>query len=115
MAATKAQKTRAGRKNYGKNYDRGRAGETRAAATLRRAGYSVSVSPGSRGFGDVKATKAGEKKSIQVKTFSSRRFLTKEAAEKRIRGRPFNVKIPAGGEVWIYDKDGRRYVVRGRS
>lgn len=114
MAATRAQKTAKGRKNYGRNYNRGRAGEKEAAASLRRAGYSVRLSPGSVGFGDVTATKGGKERKIQVKTFSSRRFLTKEAAEKRIRGKPFNVRIPKGGEVWIYDMDGRRYVVRGR-
>lgn len=116
VAATKAQKTKKGRKNYGRNYSRGRQGESPAAAILRRAGYSVRVAPGSRGFSDLTATKRGSKtRHIQVKTFSSRRFLSVEAAEKRIRGRPFNVRIPAGGEVWIYDMDGRRYVVRGRS
>lgn len=115
MAATKAQKTKRGRKNYGRNYDRGRAGEKKVASSLRRAGYSVRLSPGSAGFGDVTATKGGTKRSIQVKTFSSRRFLSQEAAEKRIRGKPFNVRIPKGGEVWIYDMDGRRYVIRGRS
>jgi len=115
MAATRAQKTAKGRKNYGKNYDRGRAGERRAAASLRRAGYSVSISPGSAGFSDVVAKKSGRTRKIQVKTISSRRILTKGAAEKRIRGKPFNVRIPAGGECWVYDMDGRRHVVRGRS
>jgi Holliday junction resolvase len=115
MAATRAQKTLGGRKNYGRNYERGRAGERRAAAALRRAGYSVSISPGSAGFSDIVAKKNGKIRRIQVKTFSSRRFLTKEAAEKRIRGKPFNVRIPAGGEVWVYDADGRRYIIRGRS
>jgi len=115
MAATKAQNTKAGRKNYGKNYGRGRNGEERAAAALRRAGYSVSIARGSAGFSDVTAKKNGRTRRIQVKTFSSRRFLTKQAAENRIRGKPFNVRIPAGGEVWVYDADGRRYVIRGRS
>lgn len=115
MAATRAQKTVRGRKNYGRNYDRGRAGERRAAATLRRAGYSVSISPGSAGFSDVIAKKGGKTRRIQVKTFSSRRFLTKGAAERRIRGEPFNVRIPKGGECWVYDADGRRYIIRGRS
>lgn len=114
MAATKAQNTKAGRKNYGKNYGRGRNGERRAAAALRRAGYSVSIARGSAGFSDVTAKKNGRTRRIQVKTFSSRRFLTKQAAENRIRGKPFNVRIPAGGEVWVYDADGRRYVIRGR-
>lgn len=115
MAATRAQKTLGGRKNYGQNYERGRAGERRAAAALRRAGYSVSISPGSAGFSDIVAKKNGKIRRIQVKTFSSRRFLTKQAAENRIRGKPFNVRIPAGGEVWVYDADGRRYIIRGRS
>jgi len=115
MAATKAQNTKAGRKNYGKNYGRGRKGEERAAAALRRAGYSVSIAPGSVGFSDVTAKKNGKIRRIQVKTFSSRRFLTKQAAENRIRGEPFNVRIPVGGEVWVYDADGRRHVIRGRS
>jgi|GEM_PF-2998701 len=115
MGATKAQKTKAGRKNYGKNYGRGRTGERRAAAALRRAGYSVSITRASAGFSDVKATKKGKTRKIQVKTLSSRRILTKEAAENRIRGKPFNVRIPAGGEVWVYDADGRRHVIRGRS
>lgn len=115
MAATRAQTTVRGRKNYGRNYERGRAGERRAAAALRRAGYSVSISPGSAGFSDIVAKKNGKIRRIQVKTFSSRRFLTKQAAENRIRGKPFNVRIPAGGEVWVYDADGRRYIIRGRS
>ena len=66
MAATRAQKTVRGRKNYGRNYERGRAGERRAAATLRRAGYSVSISPGSAGFSDVIAKKGGKTRRIQV-------------------------------------------------
>ncbi len=115
MAATKAQKTKRGRKNYGKNYGRGRAGEKRAAASLRRAGYSVRISPGSAGFADVTAKKGGRTRRIQVKTISSRRILTKEAAERRIRGRPYNVRIPRGGEVWVYDGDGRLHIIRGRS
>jgi len=49
MGATKAQITKAGRKNYGKNYSRGRKGEQRAAAALRREGYSVRIAPGSAG------------------------------------------------------------------
>jgi Holliday junction resolvase len=115
MGATKAQITKAGRKNYGKNYSRGRKGEQRAAAALRREGYSVRIAPGSAGFSDVRATKNSRTRRIQVKTLSSRRILTKEAAENRIRGKPFNVRIPAGGEVWVYDADGRRHVIRGRS
>lgn len=115
MAATRAQKTKRGRENYGRNYARGRAGERRAAASLRRAGYSVSISPGSAGFSDVVAKKGGKTRRIQVKTLSSRRLLTKEAAENRIRGKPYNVRIPAGGECWVYDADGRRHIIRGRS
>ena len=115
MAATREQTTVRGRRNYGKNYERGRAGERRAAAALRRAGYSVSISPGSAGFADVVAKKGGKTRRIQVKTFSSRRFLPKRAAERRIRGEPYNVRIPKGGEVWVYDMDGRRYVIQGRS
>ena len=115
MAATRAHKTVRGRCNYGKNYERGRAGERRAAAALRREGYSVAVSRGSAGFSDLVAKKGTKIRKIQVKTISSRRFSTKEAAEKRIRGKPFNVRIPAGGEVWVYDADGRRYVIRGRA
>ena len=96
MAATKAQNTKAGRKNYGKNYGRGRNGEERAAAALRRAGYSVSIARGSAGFSDVTAKKNGRTRRIQVKTFSSRRFLTKQAAENRI-GKPLtSVYRPAG-------------------
>jgi len=108
-------KNKTGRQNYGKNYGRGRAGEKRAAASLRRAGYSVRISPGSAGFPDVTAKKGGRTRRIQVKTISSRRILTKEAAERRIRGRPYNVRIPRGGEVWVYDGDGRRHIIRGRS
>ncbi len=116
MGATKAQKTKTGRKNYGKNYGRGRAGERKAAAALRQAGYSVSISRGSAGFADVTAKKNGRTRRIQVKTLSSRRILTKEAAKKRIEGKPFNVRSrPAGGEIWVYDADGRRHVLRGRS
>jgi len=115
MAATKAQRTKKGRDNYGRNYHRGIAGENRAARSLRKAGYSVRIAPGSRGFADVTATKKGAKtRKIQVKAFTSRRFLSTAAAEKRIRGRPFCVRIPAGGEVWIYDMDGRLYIIPGR-
>lgn len=113
MAVTRAHKTAKGRKNYGKNYDRGRAGERRAAAALRRAGYSVRISPGSAGFSDLVAKKGNEVRHIQIKTISSRRILTNEAAENRIRGKPFGVRIPKGGEVWVYDADGRRHIIRG--
>lgn len=115
MAATRAQKTKSGRKNYGKNLDRGLRGEERAMRTLRAQGYTVKQAPVRAGFCDLVATKNGKTKIIQVKTISSRRFLTREAAENRIRGKPFNVRIPAGGEVWVYDMDGRLHVIRGRS
>jgi len=114
MAATRAQKTRSGRKNYGKNRNRGLKGEDRAARALRAQGYAVMRAP-PQGFADLIATKNGKTKPIQVKTISSRRLLTQEAAENRIRGKPFNVRIPAGGEVWVYDMDGRLYIIRGRS
>lgn len=117
MAATTAQKTRSGRRNYGKNRNRGLKGEDRAARALRAQGYIVKrASPqGFAGFADLIATKNGKTKPIQVKTISSRRLLTQEAAENRIRGKPFNVRIPAGGEVWVYDMDGRLHIIRGRS
>jgi len=115
MAATRAQKTKSGRKNYGKNLDRGLKGEDRAIRTLRAQGYTVKRAPASAGFCDLTATKGGKTRCIQVKTISSRRFLTKKAAENRIKGEPFNVRIPAGGEVWVYDMDGRLHVIKGRS
>lgn len=115
MAATRAQKTRSGRRNYGKNRNRGLKGEDRAARALRAQGYTVKRAPASAGFCDLTATKGGKTRCIQVKTISSRRLLTKEVAENRIRGKPFNVRIPAGGEVWVYDMDGRLHIIRGRS
>lgn len=72
MAPTRAQKTAKGKKTYGQNYARGVSAEERAARSLRGAGWSVEMSPGSRGVADLTARKAGVTKEIQVKEFSSR-------------------------------------------
>lgn len=113
MAPTKAQSTKKGRDNYGRNYDRGRSCEEKIARSLRGSGWSVSLSPGSRGW-DITAKKNGRTRRIQVKCLSSRRIESKEVARRRVAGLPFNVKrIPAGAEVWVYDADGRRYIIRG--
>lgn len=114
MAATKAQKTPKGRKNYGRNKGRGDAGETAVMRMLRAEGYIVSTAPEHpHGWADITATKGRETRRIQVKNITSRRFLTAAAALRRIRGRPYNIRrIPPGGEVWVFDADGRRYVFR---
>ena len=115
MAPTKAQRTKSGRKNYGRNYDRGRSCEEKIARSLRGAGWSASLSPGSRGW-DITAKKNGRTRRIQVKCLSSRRINSAEVARTRIAHRPWNIKkIPAGAEVWVYDADGRRYILRGPS
>ncbi|RXE56409.1 hypothetical protein ABH15_10010 [Methanoculleus taiwanensis] len=111
MAATKAQRTERGRKNYGRNKTRGDSGEKAVRDALKRQGYTVTQSDSGRGFADLTARKDGKMKRIQVKNITSRRFLTASAARKRVKGAPFNIKrIPKDGEVWVFDKDGRRYV-----
>lgn len=113
MAPTKAQRTKSGRKNYGRNYDRGRSCEEKIARSLRGAGWSASLSPGSRGW-DITAKKNGRTRRIQVKCLSSRRIESAAVARRRIAHRPWNIKtIPAGAEVWVIDGDGRRYIIRG--
>lgn len=112
MAATQAQKTRNGRKNYGLNYKRGRSGERRAARELEKQGYSCALSPGSAGW-DIIASKNGKTRRIQVKTIKSRAITSKKAAKNRIKGKPFNVNLGSGGEVWLYDRDDRLWVIRG--
>lgn len=112
MAPTRAQKTRAGRKNYGKNFERGICAEERAARSLRGAGWSVELSPGSRGRADLVARKAGVKKEIQVKEFRSRVIESPEVARRRAMSYPHNARRPGPrGEIWVYEKNGRRYVV----
>ena len=115
MAPTKAQKTKSGRINYGRNYGRGRACEEAAARSLRGSGWSVSLAPGSRGW-DITAKKNGRTRRIQIKCLSSRRIESAAVARRRIAHRPWNIKrIPAGAEVWVFDADGRRYILRGPS
>lgn len=110
MAGTKAQRSKKGRKNYGRNYSRGRTGEARTAAALRREGYSVKVTKGSRGPADVIARKGSHTRKIQVKRFTSRAFSTKAAARNRVTGAPYNV--PSGREVWVYDANGKVWKFR---
>lgn len=49
---------------------------------------------------------AATQAQIQVKTIKS-------AAKNRIKGKPFNVNLGSGGEVWLYDRDDRLWVIRG--
>lgn len=107
MAPTRSQRTKEGRKNYGKNFKRGVAAEMRAARSLRGAGWSVDVSPGSRGRADLVARKKAETRRIQVKEFSSRAIESAEVARRRARSHPHNGR----GEIWVYEKKGRRYIV----
>ena len=110
MAATRAQRTPSGRRNYGKNYDRGIAGERRAQRDLRREGYKTRRSPGSRGRADVIAQRGNNTRRVQVKNITSRSFSSPEVARRRIMGAPFNV--PPGTDCIVYDRYGRRYRVR---
>jgi Holliday junction resolvase len=48
-------------------YSYGRSGENKIAKILRRKGYSVSVSKGSRGGTDIRACKGSKKYNLQVK------------------------------------------------
>lgn len=115
MGRTKAQTTKRGRANYGKNKQRGDTGEKRVKEILEDRGYRVKLSENGRGFADLVARKGGKTKRIQVKNITSRRILTASAARKRIAGKPFDIKrIPKDGEVWVFDKDGRRYVFGGK-
>lgn len=110
MAATKAQKKHA-KAVYGKNIKRGDIGERRAAGMLRRDGYSVHLTDTHpRGPGDLKASKPGRTRVIQIKRISSRNLATKQAARNRIAGKPFGLRtIPKGLEVWVFDKSNRLY------
>ena len=112
MAGTKAQKSRAGKKVYGKNFENGVRAEERAARLLRSRGYSVSLSKGSRGRYDLEAKRGSEKKRVQVKHISSRALLSEEVARRRVAGAPFNVTARGIDEIWVYDRDGRRYEIR---
>ncbi len=109
MARTKAQKSRSGRQNYGQNYGRGRQAEHRAARTLRAQGYRVQVSQGSRGPADLIARQGNQTRRIQVKQIDSRTITSAAVARRRVQGQPFNV--PAGREVWLYNKN-RRFIFR---
>lgn len=113
MAATKAQRNTP-QKTYGKQTQRGNIGEKRAAAILRKMGYSVSYSPGHpHGIADIIARKGKSVRRIQVKRISSRTFLTAEAARNRIRGKPFNLeRLPTGYELWVFDKENTLYKFR---
>lgn len=113
MAKTKASAVKKGRANYGKNYQRGTAAELKAAKSLRGGGWSVMVSPGSRGKADLVCTKGREVKKVQVKAFASRTFKTASAAGRRARSHPHNARVPYRGELWIYDAAGTRHIVRG--
>lgn len=110
MAATKAQQNRP-RAVYGKQIKRGDLGEAKATAILRRSGYTVTKSDKHpRGKTDLKATKGKTTRYIQVKNITSRNITSEKAARRRIAGEPFGLKrIPAGAEVWIFDKAGRLY------
>ena len=111
MAATRAQKTTKGKKNYGKNTERGKRGENRVREIFTERGYRVKQDSNGRGFADLTVSRGSETRKIQVKNITSRRFLTRKAARNRIAGKPYNVKrIPKDGELWVFDKDGRRYV-----
>ena len=111
MAGTDAQKSKAGRRRYGKNYENGVRCEQNAARLLRSRGYSVFVSPGSRGCYDLEAKKGAEVKRIQVKKISSRALLSEDVARRRVAGAPFHVTARGIDEIWVYDRDGRRYEI----
>lgn len=111
---TRAQRSRKGRENYGKNRARGDRGESMVKRILEEAGYTVSYSQNGRGFSDLIAKKGTEIRQIQVKRITSRRFLSPEAARNRMAGKPFNIKrIGPNRELWVFDKDGRLYKFRG--
>lgn len=113
MARTFAQ-INTPQKTYGKQPERGKVGERRAARELREKGYSVKYNnTHPQGIVDIIATKNGHTKKIQVKNITSRNLTTKESARKRIAGKPFGIKrIPKGLEVWVYDKSKRKYKFR---
>ena len=112
MARTKAQNTRAGKKRYGENYENGVKCEQKAARLLRSRGYSVKVSRGSRGVYDLFVVKGAEKKRVQVKEITSRALLSEEVARRRVAGAPFHVTARGIDEIWVYDRDGRRYEIK---
>lgn len=112
MAATDAQKTPSGRRRYGKNFANGVRCEQRAARLLRSRGYSVTVSRGSRGVYDLFAVKGSEKKRVQVKEITSRALMSEDVARRRVAGEPFNVTARGIDEIWVYDRDGRRYEIK---
>lgn len=110
MAQTNAQRYRA-KAVYGKQIKRGDAGEQRAMKILRKEGYKVSLSSTHpRGKADITATKGKTIRNIQVKTITSRNLATKEAARKRIAGKPFGLRrIKKDCELWVFDKSNRLY------
>jgi len=116
MAATKAQQNRP-KSVYGKQVKRGNMGEIKAASMLSRAGYTVTYSDKHpHGKADLKATKGKITRYIQVKNITSRSLKTEKAARHRIAGEPFGLKrIPAGLEVWVFDKDNRLYKFKNKS
>ena len=110
MAPTKAQKTAAGKRNYGKNYGRGVDAENKAARLLASEGWSVSRSPGSRGRDDLIAVRGGKTKRVQVKNISSRALMSEDVARRRVQGEPYMAgRRSANREIWVYDRDGRLY------
>ena len=96
------------RKTYGQQKARGDRGERRAAAALRRQGYSVTSHPYE--ITDLTAVRGKTIRHIQVKNITSRTFRSAKTARKRIAGKPFNVKrINPGNELWVYDAAGHLY------
>jgi len=59
------------------------------------------------GWADLTARKGGKTRRIQVKEFSSRAIESPEVARRRARSHPHNGR----GEIWVYEKNGRRYIV----
>lgn len=110
MAQTNAQVNRA-KAVYGKQIERGNAGERRAADILKKQGYTVKYSASHpRGKTDLTAKKGTRTRHIQVKTITSRNLKTERAARRRIAGQPFKLqRIPKGIEVWVFDKSNRLY------
>lgn len=95
-------------KTYGQQKARGDKGERKAAAALRRQGYSVTSHPYETT--DLTAKKGKTIRHIQVKNITSRTFRSAKTARKRISGKPFNLKrLSPGNELWVYDAAGHLY------
>jgi len=110
MGRTDSQRTKSGKRNYGRNTARGDKGENRAIANLRRNGFSdVHTAGNRRGPWDVCGSKNGRKKKVQVKRISSRTFASKAAVRNRIRGKPYFV--PSSQECWVYDGAGKLWKI----